>query len=79
MIKIRHTGLVTKNLKKSLNFWSKLIGFKVKIKLKEKGTTIDQVLGYKNVLVKTLKLRDSNNNLLELLYFYNSPKVKKIK
>ncbi len=79
MIKIRHTGLVTKNLKKSLNFWSKLIGFKVKIKLKEKGTTIDQVLGYKNVLVKTLKLRDSNNNLLELLYFYNSPKVKKNK
>ena len=79
MIKIRHTGLVTKNLKKSLNFWCKLIGFKINLKLKEKGRTIDQVLGYKNILVKTLKLRDANNNFLELLYFYNSPKTKKNK
>jgi hypothetical protein len=77
MIKIRHTGLVTRNLKKSFNFWCKLIGFRVKIKLLEKGRTIDKILGYKNVLVKTFKLKDKNNNLLELLYFCNSPKNKR--
>ena len=77
MIKIRHTGLVTRNLTKSFNFWCKLIGFRVKIKLVEKGRTIDKILGYKDVLVKTFKLKDKNNNLLELLYFCNSPKNKK--
>ena len=30
MIKIRHTGIVTKNLKQSLDFWAKTLGFKVK-------------------------------------------------
>ena len=30
---------------------------------------------YKNVKLKTFKLRDKNNNLLELLYFKNPPKT----
>jgi catechol 2,3-dioxygenase-like lactoylglutathione lyase family enzyme len=77
MIEIRHTGLVTKNLKKSLKFWCYLLGFKIKSNALEKGKTIDKVLGYKEVLVKTYKLKDKKNNLLELLYFKNSPKIKK--
>ena len=39
---------------------------------------IDKIIGYKNVNVKTLKLADSFGNLIELLYFFNSPKLKKI-
>ena len=31
---------------------------------------------YNNVKVKTYKLSDKNNNLLELLYFTNPPKTK---
>ena len=77
MIEIRHTGLVTKNLKKSLNFWCNKIGFKIKSFNLEKGKTINSVIDYKNVLVKTYKLKDNNNNLLEILYFYNAPKTKK--
>jgi catechol 2,3-dioxygenase-like lactoylglutathione lyase family enzyme len=78
MIKIRHTGIVTKNLKQSLNFWVKTLGFKVKKKLNERGELIDKVIGYKNVRVKTLKLADNYGNLIEILYFFNSPKLKKI-
>ena len=77
MIKIRHVGLVTKNLKSSLNFWCKLIGFKVYKDLIEKGETIDKVIGYKNISVRTLKLKDNNENLLELLYFDKSPRQNK--
>jgi catechol 2,3-dioxygenase-like lactoylglutathione lyase family enzyme len=79
MIKIRHTGIVTKNLKQSLNFWVQILGFKVKKTLNESGELIDKIIGYKNVKVKTLKLADSYGNLIEILYFFNSPKVKKSK
>ena len=78
MIKIRHTGIVTKNLKQSLDFWGKTLGFKVKKTLNESGELIDKIIGYKNVKVKTLKLADSFGNLIEILYFFNSPKLKKI-
>ena len=73
MITIRHTGIVTKNLDKSLIFWQKLIGFKQVNSQIERGDLIDSVLGYENVKVRTIKLKDKNKNLIELLYFYNSP------
>jgi catechol 2,3-dioxygenase-like lactoylglutathione lyase family enzyme len=78
MLKIRHTGIVTKNLKQSIDFWVNTIGFKVKKKLTEKGELIDKIIGYKNVSLETLKLEDSYGNLIEILYFLNSPKFKKI-
>ncbi len=79
MVKIRHTGIVTNDLKKSNWFWCKQLKFKVKKIADEKGLTIDKVLGYKNVRVKTIKLQDQKKNLIELLYFSNSPKLKKSK
>jgi catechol 2,3-dioxygenase-like lactoylglutathione lyase family enzyme len=78
MIKIRHIGIVTKNLKHSLDFWVKILGFKVKKTLNESGELIDKIIGYRNVRVKTLKLTDSYGHLIEILYFFNSPKSKKI-
>ena len=78
MTVIRHTGIVTRNIKKSLWFWTKLLDFKIKKQLIESGKTIDSVLGYKNVKVKTLKLKDKQKNLIELLYFYNSPRKRKM-
>tara|TARA_X000000368_G_C22924604_1_gene664672 strand:+ start:102 stop:539 length:438 start_codon:yes stop_codon:yes gene_type:complete len=77
MIKIRHTGIVTKDLKKSLLFWNKYLGFKIVKDLKEGGRLIDKIMLYKNVDVRTLKLDDKNGNKIEILYFGNSPKLKK--
>jgi|TARA_B110000027_G_C16048125_1_gene268660 catechol 2,3-dioxygenase-like lactoylglutathione lyase family enzyme len=76
MIKIRHTGLVTNDLKKSLKFWTKYLKFKIKKEMDEDGDLIDKIMLYQNVKVKTHKLVDNNNMLLELLYFKNSPKIK---
>jgi len=76
MIEIRHTGLVTKDIKKSLTFWKKYLKFKIKNEMDESGNLIDKIMLYKDVKVKTYKLADKNNNLLELLYFKNSPKIK---
>jgi len=79
MSTIRHTGIVTRNLKKSIWFWCKQLEFRIKRTAIEKGDTIDSVIGYKNVKVKTLKLTDNKNNLIEILYFFNSPKIIKNK
>ena len=73
---IRHTGLVTNNIKKSLLFWTKYLNFKIHKEIDEDGDLIDQIMLYKNVKLKTIKLKDKNNNLLELLYFKNKPKIK---
>ena len=73
---IRHTGLVTNNLKKSLIFWTKYLKFKIHKVMDEDGDLIDQIMLYKNVKLKTIKLKDKKNNLLELLYFKNKPKIK---
>ena len=76
-IRVRHTGIVTENLTKSLEFWQKYFGFKKIKDNNEYGETIDKVLGYKNVKVRTVKLKDSSNALIELLFFKNRPKTKK--
>jgi len=79
MIKIRHTGIVSKNLKKSIYFWVNLIGFRVVKTLSEEGDLIDKIIGYKNAKVKTIKLEDNFKNLIEILFFLNSPKQPKTK
>lgn len=79
MIKIRHTGIVSKNLKKSIYFWVNLIGFRIVKTLNEEGDLIDKIIGYKNVKVKTIKLEDNFKNLIEILFFLNSPKLPKTK
>ena len=76
---IRHTGLVTNNLKKSLLFWTKYLKFKIHKEMDESGELIDKIMLYKKVKLKTFKLKDKNNNHLELLYFKNRPKTRSIK
>ena len=81
MIRIRHTGIVTVNIKESLNFWEKYFNFRIKKDIIEEGVTLDKVLKFKNVKVRTLKLSDSYGNLIELLQFKNpiSKSVRKIR
>ena len=74
--KIRHIGLVVPNLKKSINFWCKKLGFKIYRRLEEKGPAIDAIIGYKNVKLTTVKISDQEGNLIELLYFKNAPTKK---
>tara|TARA_B110000003_G_C16282494_1_gene391535 strand:+ start:89 stop:520 length:432 start_codon:yes stop_codon:yes gene_type:complete len=79
MVKIRHTGLVTKDLNRSLLFWNKYLGFKIFKDAKEKGNLIDKIMLYKKVKVRTIKLKDKSGGLIEILYFKNSPRIKRNK
>jgi len=75
----RHAGLVVSDLKKSLRFWTKDIGFKVASNNIEKGKVIEKVLKLDNCKINSIKLTDSTNKIcLELIYF-EKPKLKKKK
>ena len=73
---IRHIGLVIKNVNKSLYFWCELLGFKIISDQIESGPSLSKILNIKKVKVRTIKIKDKNKNMLELLYFINIKKSK---
>jgi lactoylglutathione lyase len=66
---VRHTGIVVKDLKKSLHFYRDVLGLKVKTEKREKGEFIDKLLSLDNVNVKIVKLSARDGNLVELLHY----------
>jgi catechol 2,3-dioxygenase-like lactoylglutathione lyase family enzyme len=70
--KIRHTGVVVRDLVKSLNFYEGL-GFKLASRQIEHGDFIDQVVGLTKVKVETAKLLSPCGGMLELLKYHSHP------
>ena len=78
MIKnIRHTGIVVRNLEKALKFYEGL-GFLMLNREIEEGPYIEKIVGMKNVIVETVKLKSPCGALLELLQYYSHPSYKNI-
>ena len=70
MIEVRHIGIVVSNIENSLKFYKDLLGLKIERSMDESGKYIDNMLGYENVHVKTVKMSaSSGNTLVELLEF----------
>jgi len=70
---IRHTGIVVRDLEKCLSFWCDLLNFTLVKKMQESGTHMDAILGLKNARLTTVKLADSEGNVIELLNFDSHP------
>ena len=70
---IRHVGLVVSNLERAEQFWCDTMGFKISRKMEECGPHLDAIMGLIDVKVTTVKLADSEGNLLELLCFSSHP------
>ena len=68
---IRHIGITVQDLKKSLNFFVKDLGFKIHKKMDEEGTYIEKMLNLPKIKVTTVKLKAPDGNLIELLKFKN--------
>jgi len=73
MIEVRHMGIVVTNIENSLKFYRDLLGLKIERSMDESGSYIDNMLGFKNVKVKTVKMSASNGNTLVELLEFNSP------
>ncbi|OGV37063.1 MAG: hypothetical protein A2X48_04435 [Lentisphaerae bacterium GWF2_49_21] len=69
-VKIRHFGIVVKDMEKSLIFYRDLLGLNIVADNMETGDFIDRILGLKEVEVHTVKLGVSKDStLVELLEF----------
>ena len=69
--KIRHVGIVVNDIDGAVSFWTKILGMKIISDQVEKGPIIDAVLGLVNVYVRTVKMVDKQNGIVELLRFAN--------
>lgn len=66
---IRHTGIVVSDMNKSLNLFTKILGFRVYNNIIEEGKFISTILKKKNCRVNTVKLIAPDGNKIELLCF----------
>ena len=71
--KIRHIGLVVKNINNSIKVWSDCFGFKIISHKTESGKSLDKLMSLNDVKVITCKLKDPNGNVIELLQYKNPP------
>jgi len=72
MIKtVRHTGIVVKDLKKSIYFYQDLLGFKITKEAEESGDFIDSVLAFRGIKVTTVKMVSPGGQMIELLYYHS--------
>ena len=75
-MKVRHTGVVVRNLDKALSFWRDLLGFNIEVMMDESGPEIDAILGLLNVRVITVKMSAPEGGMIELLHFHSHPDMK---
>ena len=73
---IRHVGLVVSDFDKAMKFWCETMGFVITRQMEETGPHLDAMMGLNDVRVTTVKLADSEGNLLELLWFASHPDKK---
>jgi catechol 2,3-dioxygenase-like lactoylglutathione lyase family enzyme len=74
---VRHVGITVQDLNKTLNFFIKVLGFKIKKRMNEKGEYINAMLGLKKVQVTTVKIQAPDGGMIELLKFKNYKDKKK--
>ena len=68
LTEVRHIGIVVKNIENSLKFYRDLLGLQIQRAMNESGEYIDNMLGFKDVKVKTVKMSAPNGlTLVELL------------
>ena len=78
MIKaVRHTGVVVRDLEKSVAFY-RTLGFVEDNRATEEGVFIDTVVGLQNTKLEWIKLKAADGYLLELLQYHSHPERKEI-
>ena len=70
---VRHVGIVVNDLEFTKNFWTNVFDFKLHNEVLEKSPYIDELIGINNPGLLTLKLKDKNGFIIELLKFNNYP------
>jgi len=77
ILNIRHTGLVVRDLQKSIKFYETL-GLKIWRCEKESGTYIDMVTGISGVRIEWAKMKCPCGSMVELLQYHSHPDLEPI-
>lgn len=71
-MKIRHIGIVVRDIDKAMAFYG-CLGFALKVRELEVGDFIDKVVGIASVRVETAKLINIEGGMIELLLYHSNP------
>jgi lactoylglutathione lyase len=77
ILNIRHTGIVVSNLAISIDFYTRILGFRIVSQKDEPGHFIDRILGLSGTELTTVKMSLSNDQMIELLYFHSHKESQK--
>ena len=69
----RHTGLVVRDLERSIAFYRGVLGLEVWRQATEEGDYIDNVVGIPNVRLEWAKLEALDGSVVELLQYHSHP------
>ena len=61
-LNVRHVGIVTNDLKKSINFYSKILGFKIVRQMNETDPSLSNLMSLKKVSANQPKNFEFNSN-----------------
>jgi len=69
VLRYRHTGIICRDIKKSLYFYKNLLGLKIVQEFWDDTNYINKVSGLKNAKVHFIKLKMESGEILELLRY----------
>ena len=73
VIGYRHTGIIVKDMKKSLHFYKDILGLKVIQDFSDSSQYINKITGIKNADIHMIKLEVGDGTILEILEYRNHP------
>ena len=72
----RHTGLVVRDIERSLSFYRNILGLTLWKREKEEGPFIENVVAIKDVVIEWAKLKTPDGSVVELLQYPAHPEAK---
>ena|SRR4030067_1405105 len=75
ILSTRHTGLVVRDLNKSLLFYRDILGLSVLKQMNESGPYIERVVGIPWATLEWIKLKVNDGSLLELIQYVSGSEV----
>ncbi len=73
ILSARHTGLVVKDLERSIAFYRDLLGLELAGRAKEEGDYIEKLVGIPVAAVEWAKLKVPGGHIVELLQYHSPP------
>lgn len=71
----RHTGIVVRDLSKSLVFYKDILGLTILKRTTESGTYIEQLVGIPGVILEWVKLKAKDGSLVELIQYHSNSNI----